>query len=92
MATTSTNGAVDTAANTQQQTPAQPMPTDSLPQDDELEADNESSYDSDDGASETSSLKSSIIRGYIEHGRRYQTLREGQGQYYVPADDKQFER
>ncbi len=27
----------------------------------------------------------------VEHGRRYQTVREGHGEYFVPSDDKQFE-
>lgn len=92
MAITNINTAVGQASDSQQQASAQPITTEPLPQNDELEADNESSCDFDDEASETSSLKSSVIRGYIENGRRYQTLREGKGQYFVPADDKQFER
>lgn len=35
------------------------------------------------------SLASHLYRGYIENGRRYQTLREGA--YWGPCDDKQFE-
>lgn len=35
------------------------------------------------------SVRSSIYRGIIQHGRRYQSLREGS--YYAPADAAQFE-
>lgn len=42
-----------------------------------------------DWQSETTSLSSTLYRGYIEHGRRYQTLREGQ--YWGPSDEQQFE-
>ena len=52
------------------QIPAQP-----LPQNDELEVDNDSTYGSVDG-SDTTTLNSSVVKGYIENGRRYQTLRE----------------
>ena len=69
-----------------------PVPSAPLPEDGELEADNDSTYESVTGASDTTTLNSSVIRGYVEHGRKYQTLREGAGQYFVPADDKQFER
>ena len=73
-------------------TQAQAIPQEPLREDGELEADDDSTYESVTGGSETTSLKSSVIRGYVENGRRYQTVREGPGQYYVPADDKQFER
>jgi len=43
----------------------------------------------DDWQSETTSLASSIVRGYTENGRRYQTTKEGQ--YWGPSDDKQFD-
>lgn len=92
MATTNTSTAVNQSSNSQQPHQSPTIPTEPLPQDDELEADNDSTYDSDDAGSETGSLNSSLIRGYIENGRRYQTLREGKGQYFVPADEKQFER
>ena len=69
-----------------------PIHSEPLPEGNELEADNDSTYQSVSGESETATLKSDVIRGYVEHGRRYQTLREGRGQYYVPADEKQFER
>ena len=39
--------------------------------------------------SDTTSLTSSIARGIVQNGRRYQTMREGE--YWGPADDKQFE-
>ncbi|KAJ5765483.1 hypothetical protein N7520_005042 [Penicillium odoratum] len=39
--------------------------------------------------SETFSLSSSIYRGVMENGRRYQTMREGE--YWGPADDQHFE-
>ncbi|KAJ5912936.1 hypothetical protein N7504_001819 [Penicillium tannophilum] len=43
----------------------------------------------DDIHSETYSLASSIYRGVMENGRRYQTMREGE--YWGPADDQHFE-
>lgn len=91
MASTTSTPPVDVSSDSQQQIPAQPIPTEPLPQDDELQADNDSTYEFISGES-TSSLNSSVVRGYIENGRRYQTVREGQGQYFVPADEKQFER
>ena len=39
--------------------------------------------------SDTTSISSSIYAGYVENGRRYQTLREGE--YWGPSDEKQFE-
>lgn len=93
MASTNTSPSVEaTPLATQQQAPAQPIPTEPLPQHDELEADHDSSYESVNGVSDTSTLGSSVVRSYIENGRRYQTLREGKEQYFVPADEKQFER
>lgn len=52
------------------------IPTEPVPQDDELEADHDSAYDTSDIHSETTSLNSRVVRGYIENGRRYQTVRE----------------
>lgn len=54
----------------------QQIPSEALPQNGELEADNDSTYGSGGGASETTSLSSSVVRGYVENGRRYQTVRE----------------
>ncbi len=34
-------------------------------------------------------MTSSIYRGYIENGRKYQTLKDGG--YFTPADERQFE-
>lgn len=39
--------------------------------------------------SETTSIASSMYRGYIENGRRYQTVKEGT--YWGPSDEQQFE-
>lgn len=47
------------------------------------------SYASSDDASDTTSVKSSIYRGYIENGRRYQSTNNGG--YLIAADDKQWE-
>lgn len=58
------------AANQSTQIPTQP-----LPQNDELEVDNDSTYGSIDG-SDTTTLNSSVVKGYVENGRRYQTVRE----------------
>ncbi|KAJ5088736.1 hypothetical protein N7456_012352 [Penicillium angulare] len=46
-------------------------------------------YGVDDNQSETTSLASSIYRGVMENGRRYQTIREGA--YWGPSDEQQFE-
>ncbi|RDW73348.1 hypothetical protein BP6252_07255 [Coleophoma cylindrospora] len=45
--------------------------------------------DEDDWHSDTTSLASSIVKGRLENGRKYQSLREGE--YWGPSDDKQFE-
>ncbi|KAL2060076.1 hypothetical protein VTL71DRAFT_9898 [Oculimacula yallundae] len=50
--------------------------------------DNDSAF-GDDTASETASLASAITRGYIENGRKYQTMKAHD--YWSPADEKQFE-
>ena len=66
------------------------VPTEPLPEDNEIEADDDA--DSANGgsvASETTSIHSALYRGYVENGRRYQSLSERS--YYLPADDKQFE-
>lgn len=44
--------------------------------------------DNDDWGSETTSLASSLLRGHIENGRKYATLRDD---YWGPSDDQQFE-
>lgn len=49
----------------------------------------ESAYFPSDWQSETTSIGSSIYRGLIENGRRYQALRNKE--YLIPADDTQFE-
>ncbi|KAJ5310324.1 oxidoreductase [Penicillium atrosanguineum] len=46
-------------------------------------------YYPDDWQSETTSIGSSIYRGLMENGRRYQTLSEKE--YLVPSDDQMFE-
>lgn len=51
----------------------------------EVDNDADSAY-GDSVYSDTTSISSSIRRGIIEHGRRYQTLREGK--YWGPSDDK----
>lgn len=52
-----------------------------MPQDHADSACGESIY------SDTTSVTSSIYRGITQHGRRYQTTREGD--YWGPADEKQ---
>ncbi|KAJ5386837.1 hypothetical protein N7509_009378 [Penicillium cosmopolitanum] len=49
----------------------------------------ENEYEPSDFQSETTSLASSIYKGVMDHGRRYQTLREGK--YWGPSDERQFE-
>lgn len=44
--------------------------------------------DDDDFGSDTTSLASSLLRGHIENGRKYATLRDD---YWGPSDEKQFE-
>lgn len=39
----------------------------------------------------STSVTSAIYRGYVENGRRYQTTKEGPGQYFVPSDERQFD-
>ena len=39
--------------------------------------------------SETTSIESSMYKGYVENGRRYQTVRENK--YWGPSDEQQFE-
>ena len=49
------------------------------------DSDAESAFGTD--TSDTTSLASSIYKGYVENGRRYQTTREGE--YWGPSDEKQ---
>ena len=49
--------------------------------------DGDSAFGTDN--SDTTSITSSIYKGYLENGRRYQTVREGE--YWGPSDEKQFE-
>ncbi|KAJ5984330.1 hypothetical protein N7481_006429 [Penicillium waksmanii] len=55
------------------------------------EIENDSAYGGDDWVSlrETTSIKSSIYRGLMENGRRYQSLRNKE--YCLPSDEQQFE-
>lgn len=56
----------------------------------EVDADEDSAYDGDsDQSSDRTSLASTIWRGVIENGRRYQAYKEGA--YYAPIDDLQHE-
>lgn len=45
--------------------------------------------DPDDWRSETTSIASSLYKGFMENGRRYQTLRNSE--YFSPSDERQFE-
>ncbi|CAG7953918.1 unnamed protein product [Penicillium salamii] len=45
-------------------------------------------YTPDDWQSETTTIRSSIYQGFVENGRRYQTLK---GESFVPSDEQQFE-
>lgn len=45
--------------------------------------------DPDDWKSETTSIASSLYKGVMENGRRYQTLRNAE--YFSPSDEQQFE-
>ncbi|KFZ25220.1 hypothetical protein V502_00303 [Pseudogymnoascus sp. VKM F-4520 (FW-2644)] len=66
------------------------IPQEPLPEDGLVEIDDwDSSYGGDDSLSETTSIASSMYRGYIENGRRYQTVREDN--YWGPSDEQQFE-
>ncbi|KAJ6003805.1 hypothetical protein N7540_012945 [Penicillium herquei] len=46
-------------------------------------------YDERDWSSDTTSVQSSLYRGLVEHGRKYQALKPDE--YCFPADEKQFE-
>jgi SAM-dependent methyltransferase len=46
-------------------------------------------YSPEDWASETTSIGSSLYRGLMENGRRYQSLKSDE--YCFPADERQFE-
>ncbi|KAL5353101.1 hypothetical protein ACLOAV_001131 [Pseudogymnoascus australis] len=73
------------AGPTYAEIPQEPLPEDGLVEIDDLD----SSYGGDDTLSETTSIASSMYRGYIENGRRYQTVKEGT--YWGPSDEQQFE-
>lgn len=47
------------------------------------------SYEVNDWQSETTSIASDLYKGFMENGRRYQTLRNSE--YFSPADEQQFE-
>lgn len=69
--------------------PLNPQELEPLPLDGEdLEADTDSAY-GDSQASGSTSLRSSIVKGLIEHGRRYQVMREND--INMPSDEKQFD-
>lgn len=65
------------------------VPTEPLPEDDELEIDDSDSAYGTSLYSDSQSLTSSIAKGYIEHGRRYQSTKEDTIAF--PSDDKQYE-
>lgn len=69
--------------------PAHQVPSEPLPEHDELEIDDGDSTYGEGMGSDTTSLTSSIARGYIEHGRRYQTTKSDT--IGIPSDDKQFD-
>lgn len=48
----------------------------------------DSAYGGDDFSSETTSLASTLLRGHVENGRRYASLRDD---YWGPSDEQQFE-
>lgn len=54
----------------------------------EVDTDTDSAYADDDSASETTSVASTLLRGHIENGRRYSSLRDD---YWGPSDEAQFE-
>lgn len=54
----------------------------------EVDEDTDGALTDDDTASETTSVASSLLRGHIENGRRYSSLRDD---YWGPSDEKQFE-
>lgn len=79
------------ATTTTAQAGEAPAPHITPPQNDaglEAEADDAPSGDGQ-SASDWTSISSSIYRGVIENGRRYQSLKEGE--YWGPSDDQQFE-
>lgn len=71
---------MDAPANT----PQQPIEDSNLEADD---GDGDSAFGTDH--SDTTSVASSIYKGYVENGRRYQITREGE--YWGPSDEKQWE-
>ncbi|CAK3830603.1 Hypothetical predicted protein [Lecanosticta acicola] len=54
----------------------------------EVDLSSDSGFADDDIGSDTTSLASSLIRGHVENGRKYSTLRDD---YWGPSDDQQFE-
>ncbi|GAB1735556.1 hypothetical protein NU219Hw_g4134t1 [Hortaea werneckii] len=54
----------------------------------EIDYDRDSGFTGDDAYSDTTSVSSSMIRGHIENGRKYNSLRDD---YWGPSDDQQFE-
>lgn len=46
-------------------------------------------HDPEDWRSETTSIASALYKGFMENGRRYQTLRDSE--YFSPSDERQFE-
>ncbi|KAK4543436.1 hypothetical protein LTR36_005579 [Oleoguttula mirabilis] len=54
----------------------------------EIDDDRDSGFGGDDTGSDTTSIASSMLRGHIENGRKYATLRDD---YWGPSDDQQFE-
>ncbi|TKA23676.1 hypothetical protein B0A50_06512 [Salinomyces thailandicus] len=54
----------------------------------EIDDDRDSGFTGDDALSDTTSIASSMIRGHIENGRKYNSLRDD---YWGPSDDQQFE-
>ena len=68
--------------------PAAAIPSEPLPDNDIVEVDEhaESSDDADSVNTDTTSISSSIRRGIVENGRRYNSTRPGE--YWGPSDDK----
>lgn len=86
---TSQEAAANTSAPAPNPIPAHQVPSEPLPEDNELEIDNTDSTYGESLVSDTTSITSSIARGYVEHGRRYQVTKSDTPG--IPSDDKQFE-
>lgn len=78
-----------TTASTTQPEEAQNTAIANVPQDAHPALEAQDDADSTLGTeySDTTSITSSIYKGYIENGRRYQVVREGE--YWGPSDEKQ---